>query len=360
MASKTAKTSQSKTVDLSGSGKTRNSLGPRANTGTLSAPTTSAPPCCERCEHTCQTKSGLAKHIKNCVEHSEKICGFCKRESKSFQSMRLHQRSAHTEEYLLGEEAKLQSSEASRLMAIAEIEAAFPAKKLSIATIMSKTGLTKEQVRRRRERPEYKEYLALARERQKAKTATSLSAPNKEIDTPDSLPATAPQTTSCSSDKASQDIALLSDNSGSSYESSSDYPNVSPIAGPSKISSKEGPATTDSTNESFSTNPQAAVTYNLEGMGSSFDESGSYLHLADVEVREPINSPQPNNYTLSQNLTSNKRRRSPDSSPEVMETPASRLRLDTHTPRPKHHSTANNITIQRAPDLSLMATAASE
>jgi len=266
---------------------------------------------------------------------------------------------------MLGEEAKLQQSEATRFMAIAEVEASFPPKKLSIATIITKTGLTKEQVRRRRERPEYKEYLALARERQKAKTVTGRLVPNKQTNTPDSLPAIALPTTtasiSISSDESSQDIAL-SENSGSSYESSNDYPNVSPIAGPSKISSQEGPATIDPTNESFSTNPQATVTYILECMGSSSDESGSDFHPADAEVREPIKSPQMNN-TLSQNCTSNKRRRTPDSS-EVMESPATRPRLDTNTHKPKHHGTANrvkvisNITIQSASDPSLRATAA--
>jgi len=66
-------------------------------------------------------------------------------------------------------------------------------------------------------------------------------------------------------------------------------------------------------------------------------------------------SPQTQTQTLlSQNVTTGKRRRTPDSSPEVLEAPATRPRLDTATPRPKHHGISSririisNITLERA------------
>lgn len=200
---------------------------------------------------------------------------------------------------MVGEEAKLQQSEAAKFMATAEAEVTFPAKKISIPGIMSKTGLTREQVRRIREKPEYQEYLALARERQKAKTLKGFLAPTiknaPKAPPPATTTSTQASTSILSSDESIPDIVCNISDSGSSDESNKELLTVTPSAGPSQISNEEVPDT----------------------------------------------------------RTTNKRRRTPDSSPEVLENPATRPRLDT-TPKPQHNGNFNrvriisNVTVQRA------------
>lgn len=106
----------------------------------------------------------MLKHLKECGSRDRRNCNFCSREFGSFLALRCHERAAHKDAYLEQEETKAKPSEAEVLAKIAEMEANKKSNYF-LNDIASATGLTKDQIRHRRQKPEYKEYLQLAHEK---------------------------------------------------------------------------------------------------------------------------------------------------------------------------------------------------
>lgn len=142
------------------------------NSGTQGTSTLSATHCCTKCGKGYQTRSGMLKHLKECGSRDRRKCGFCEREFATFLALRCHERAAHKDLYMEQEEQKAKPSEAEVFAKIAEMEANKKSNYF-LNDIAQALGLTKDQVRHRRDKPEYREYLRRARE--KAKSSMSLS-----------------------------------------------------------------------------------------------------------------------------------------------------------------------------------------
>lgn len=117
---------------------------------------------CNACEKAFQLKSSLARHKKTCGQSSRTGCLFCPYTNSSFAALRQHERRLHPEEYRKNLEEKIGTPEPTLLSILASIEVR--AKKGPVPTkeMMEATELTTNQVRYRRRKPEYKNYLEIA------------------------------------------------------------------------------------------------------------------------------------------------------------------------------------------------------
>jgi len=123
---------------------------------------------CPLCSREYKSRRGLQKHVKGCGTRDRTWCEFCDRTFDHFQAVRCHEKRAHPEQFQSTSEDKLKVSEAELLEKIAEVEAN---KKgcYFVKDIMEATRLTKDQVRHKREKPLYQEYLRIAKENKLAK-----------------------------------------------------------------------------------------------------------------------------------------------------------------------------------------------
>nr|CAI5847800.1 unnamed protein product [Callosobruchus analis] len=136
--------------------------------GTSTSTSVSPPPPhagfnCPICDRAYVTKSGLAKHLKTCGTRSRSECQFCGRSFSTYNGVRAHELRAHTEDYNNELRANQKRPEAELLVLMANIEVTVRKGEPFVGRMMQATGLTKDQIRHRRAKPIYQEYLLAAR-----------------------------------------------------------------------------------------------------------------------------------------------------------------------------------------------------
>lgn len=121
------------------------------------------------------SKATLSRHQKDCGRRDQSKCQFCDRPFPTFAGVRQHERRAHPAEYQQQLQDELPAPESEIMEKLARIEVQ-SLTGVFYARMVNETGLTKQQVRYRREKPEYKEYLEKAR-RQLARKSTNTYSP---------------------------------------------------------------------------------------------------------------------------------------------------------------------------------------
>jgi hypothetical protein len=111
------------------------------------------------CDRSFVPKPGLARHQKDCGSRDISKCQFCEARFPSFIGVRQHERRAHQDLYKQDLEARLPEAESSLLAKIAQVEASNTSG-IFYNDMVAATGLTKHQIRHRRETPQYKELTA--------------------------------------------------------------------------------------------------------------------------------------------------------------------------------------------------------
>nr|CAI5847100.1 unnamed protein product [Callosobruchus analis] len=111
---------------------------------------------CPNCSRPYVTKSGLAKHLLTCGKRDRSKCQFRKQEFSTYTGFG-YMSKRHTRR----KERNKKDSEIFTILA--NIEARAPKKSPFMSQMVKESGLTKDQVRHRREKPIYQEYLRLAR-----------------------------------------------------------------------------------------------------------------------------------------------------------------------------------------------------
>ena len=145
------------------------------------------PHVCTTCEATFQTEAILKSHLlmRKCGDRTK--CKYCALRLGSFKSIRAHERLTHPVEYTRDINALKPPPDTEVFETLARIEAGsangYFQKEMSAAT-----GLTIDQVRSRRKKPEYARYLAMAKEALAAARKFKLATPKEPISIPASLP----------------------------------------------------------------------------------------------------------------------------------------------------------------------------
>ena len=124
---------------------------------------TSSPHVCDQCERAFPTALNLGTHKRTCGMSKRTRCQFCKLNFSNFQAVRQHERRAHTELYQKDLAARLPKSDVELFTTLARIEASAVQGKPFLELMTAQTGLTVHQVRHRREKPAYKQYLERAK-----------------------------------------------------------------------------------------------------------------------------------------------------------------------------------------------------
>lgn len=185
-----------------GVGRTLNSSGTKSDSGSLSspkiAPSASKKPAaafpCDSCNRSYQSRSALVKHSLTCAATQRRHCQYCDAKFANFRSLRTHERKSHEDAYLASLEGKLPLTDAEIFSRLAAVEARAKKGAPFVAEMVAATGLTKDQIRHRRLKPQYKEYLDRARQSNPSDAAltqpsTSSSASvNIEPSSPPALP----------------------------------------------------------------------------------------------------------------------------------------------------------------------------
>lgn len=117
------------------------------------------------------SKATLSRHQKECGKRDQTKCQFCGKAFPTFAGVRQHERRAHPVEYQQQLQDQLPAPESEIMEKIALIEAKSTTG-VFYTRMMSETGLTRQQIRYRRERAEYQLYLEKAR-KQLARGSTS-------------------------------------------------------------------------------------------------------------------------------------------------------------------------------------------
>ncbi|CAH2017715.1 unnamed protein product [Acanthoscelides obtectus] len=135
-----------------------------SNTVTLQ-PANAAPYRCQICERPYETKSGLNKHLLTCGKRDRTKCQYCKAGFTTYTGVRLHEQRAHPEAENDSRRRELRrpDSEIYDILANIEIQSH---KGPFMAKMVAESGLTKDQIRHRRDKPIYKQYLDAARKKQ--------------------------------------------------------------------------------------------------------------------------------------------------------------------------------------------------
>lgn len=117
---------------------------------------------CTTCPRVFASKSSLAKHAKNCVESLRRRCRHCEATFNSFAGLRTHESRTHRDEEaaLAGEQVEKTSQEI--FLELARAEAALSPGRPLYNSLMTATGLSRDQIRHRREKPLYRELLEIA------------------------------------------------------------------------------------------------------------------------------------------------------------------------------------------------------
>ncbi len=116
-------------------------------------------PVCGICGRRYKTMSGLYRHRKTCGVRDRSRCQHCGRQFATFQGVRQHEKLAHRERYMAEEADHLPPSEASAFELMAEIEVGVKPNQPFLKDMALATGLTVDQVRYRRKKPAYREFL---------------------------------------------------------------------------------------------------------------------------------------------------------------------------------------------------------
>ena len=116
-------------------------------------------PECEVCGRKYKTMSGLYRHRKTCGVRDRSHCVHCGRGFATFQGVRQHEKLAHRERYMVEAAGSLPPSEASAFELMAEIEVGVRSNQPFLKDMALATGLTVDQVRYRRKKPAYREFL---------------------------------------------------------------------------------------------------------------------------------------------------------------------------------------------------------
>lgn len=119
---------------------------------------------CESCEATYRLRSSLARHRKTCGTRDRTRCQYCSAAFDTFGGVRQYERLSHPEQYREELEAQLRDPEPILFAKIAKVEVqSRKGSQTLYSEIIAATGLTQNQIRNRREKPEYKAYLELAK-----------------------------------------------------------------------------------------------------------------------------------------------------------------------------------------------------
>jgi hypothetical protein len=165
---------------MAAKGITTNSPGTKMTYSGPNQPSTSAPVggrgfTCP-CGRSFVAKPGLARHQKDCGSRDISKCQFCEASFPSFIGVRQHERRAHPDLYKQDLEARLPEAESSLLAKIAKVEASNTTG-IFYNDMVAATGLTKHQIRHRRDKPQYKLYLENARKELAASSSTMANVP---------------------------------------------------------------------------------------------------------------------------------------------------------------------------------------
>ncbi|CAG9825822.1 unnamed protein product [Phaedon cochleariae] len=115
---------------------------------------------CPKCGHGCETNGGLQKHMKLCITRDTSKCQFSERTFPTFQGVRQHEKKAHPDLYAKEMEDSLPSPEHEFYEILAAIEVSTLKGKPFVKEIEKATGLPSHQIRHKRDKTIYKEYLA--------------------------------------------------------------------------------------------------------------------------------------------------------------------------------------------------------
>nr|CAH7723730.1 unnamed protein product [Callosobruchus chinensis] len=131
------------------------------------------------------TKSGLAKHLLTCGKRDRSRCLVCKQEFTTYTGVRLHEQKAHPEVFNEQKRGEIKRPDSEIFTILANIEAKAPKKTPFLSQMVRESGLTKDQVRHRREKPIYQEYLRSAKLKIKdtsmaVKTRAGIGCPARE------------------------------------------------------------------------------------------------------------------------------------------------------------------------------------
>nr|CAI5841459.1 unnamed protein product [Callosobruchus analis] len=116
------------------------------------------------CHKQYRTRSGLAKHLKTCGVRDRSKCQHCGISFGTYAGVRAHELRSHRELYYNELRVKQKLSDSEIFTALAAIEVRVDKTKPFIKEMMEATGLTKDQVRHRRSKPIYQEYLRIAQQ----------------------------------------------------------------------------------------------------------------------------------------------------------------------------------------------------
>lgn len=176
--------SQTKSGEIgSGAGPSNLNTGSSTHTDSQVRPTPTAPYCCPKCGRGYNTRSGRSKHLKDCGKNDRTACDFCGKQFGTFAQVRCHERVAHPAQYMAVEESKLKISDSEVFTTIAELEVRNANKNTFLLDISKATGLSRDQVKYRRTRPVYAEYLKIAREKLAAEKSKSGPGPKTKTTT---------------------------------------------------------------------------------------------------------------------------------------------------------------------------------
>lgn len=243
-------------VDTGGTPKPLNNTGSRLYTETPGPSKSAGAHCCPKCARPYQTRSGMRKHLKDCGTKERTACQFCGKEFTSYQAVRKHESAAHRKQYNEQEEGKVRPSDAEILTKIAEMEAN---KKSAyfLNDISKATGLTKDQIRHKRTKPEYKEFFRLAKEKIKPKVSISNLLLKAKVNTSSGSPSS--QTQNSTLAKTPAGIKCVSDNLAAETSTFSVF--ATPVGVAPPTTSARTPATSlDQSNcEEFLTPPTSEI-----------------------------------------------------------------------------------------------------
>lgn len=130
---------------------------------------------CKNCTRKYTSRSILTRHQKTCEDRMRVKCNHCAEEFKSHRSVRIHERRAHPHEFNEELVAQIQPSEPEVMEKMAAIENVTAKGGTFIQAMIDATGLTRDQVRYRRTKEIYREFLAKARSKAVTVRPTSYS-----------------------------------------------------------------------------------------------------------------------------------------------------------------------------------------
>lgn len=123
---------------------------------------------CGHCGRGFNREYNLERHIPAC-EGKQHGCLYCDLKFNTLAGARQHMKLKHKEHYTAELEAELKAPENIILEQLATIEVTSLKGTHFVSEMVKKTGLTKDQIRKKREKPIYAQYLARAKKRQMGK-----------------------------------------------------------------------------------------------------------------------------------------------------------------------------------------------